>query len=76
MSQMDKKHKTCDIRTWKKHLLCDISSTNIGCPIALPEHRNPQPKILLTVVSAISALLFQPLCHQLNVCHQGGNFST
>jgi hypothetical protein len=28
MSQMDIKRKTCDIRTWKKHLFLDISSTN------------------------------------------------
>jgi hypothetical protein len=27
-SQMDVKRKTCDIRTWKKYLLLDISSTN------------------------------------------------
>jgi hypothetical protein len=27
-SQMNMKHKTCDIRTWKKHLFLDISSTN------------------------------------------------
>jgi hypothetical protein len=26
---MDVKHKTCDIRTWKKHLFLDISSINI-----------------------------------------------
>jgi hypothetical protein len=29
-SQMDLKHKTCDIRAWKKHLFLDISSTNIN----------------------------------------------
>jgi hypothetical protein len=28
-SQIDIKRKTCDIRTWKRHLLLDISSTNI-----------------------------------------------
>jgi hypothetical protein len=27
-SQMDIKRKSCDIRTWKKHLFLDISSTN------------------------------------------------
>jgi hypothetical protein len=26
---MDIKRKTCDIRTWKKHLFLDLSSTNI-----------------------------------------------
>jgi hypothetical protein len=33
-SQTDIKRKTCDIRTWKKHLFFDISSTNIDntCP--------------------------------------------
>jgi hypothetical protein len=29
-SQMDIKRKTCDTRTWKKHLFLDISSTNIA----------------------------------------------
>jgi hypothetical protein len=29
MSQMDTKHKTCDIRNWEKHLFIGISSTNI-----------------------------------------------
>jgi hypothetical protein len=38
-SQKDIDYKTCDIRTWKKHLFLDIFSTNI-CPIALPVHRN------------------------------------
>jgi hypothetical protein len=28
-SQMDIKRKICDIRTWKKHLFLDVSSTNI-----------------------------------------------
>jgi hypothetical protein len=28
-SQMDVKSKTCDIRTWNKHLFIDISSTDI-----------------------------------------------
>jgi hypothetical protein len=26
---MDIKGKTCDIRTWKKHVLLNISSTNV-----------------------------------------------
>jgi hypothetical protein len=29
MSQMDIKHKTCDIRNWKKRLFLDKSSTDI-----------------------------------------------
>jgi hypothetical protein len=37
------------------------------CPIALPVHRNPQHRSLLTVVSAITAPPFQSLLHQRNV---------
>jgi hypothetical protein len=29
MLKIDIKHKTCDIRNWEKHLILDISSTNI-----------------------------------------------
>jgi hypothetical protein len=36
------------------------------CPIALPVRRNPQHRSLLAVISAISALPFQPLVHQRN----------
>jgi hypothetical protein len=36
--------------------------------------RTPQRGSILTVVSAISALPFQLLRHQRNVCHQGGSF--
>jgi hypothetical protein len=39
------------------------------CPIALPVRRNPQHRSPLTVVSATSALPFQTLRHQWNVCH-------
>jgi hypothetical protein len=35
-------------------------------------HCNMQHISLLAVVSANPALLFQPLHHQRNVCHQGG----
>jgi hypothetical protein len=39
-SQMDIKHKTCDIQTWgKKHLFLDTSSNiDTTCPITLPVH--------------------------------------
>jgi hypothetical protein len=57
-SQMDIKRKTRDIRTWKKHLFLDISCTY---PIALPVHRNPQHRSLLTVVSATSQSPFHHL---------------
>jgi hypothetical protein len=40
-----------------------------NCPIALPVRRNPQHRSFLTVVSATSALPFQTLRHQWNVCH-------
>jgi hypothetical protein len=50
---MDVKRNTCDIRTWKKHLFLDISSTNIDT--LAPSRRNPQRRSLFTVVSATSA---------------------
>jgi hypothetical protein len=67
---MDIKRKICDIRTWEKHLFLDISSTNIvtlvlslyQC-VEILSIENP-----LTVMSARSASLFQPLSHQPNVC--------
>jgi hypothetical protein len=71
-SQMDIKRtrKTCDIRTWKKHLFPDVSSISwYTCPIASPVRRDPQHRSLVAVVSATSAPPFQPLCHQRNVCH-------
>jgi hypothetical protein len=34
-SQMDTKRKTCDIRTWRKHLFLNISSTNIHTLVPL-----------------------------------------
>jgi hypothetical protein len=69
--QMDIKRKTCDIRTWKKHLFLDISSTNIDTVVLLLYQcvESPQHRSLLTVVSAISPPPFQPLRHQLNACH-------
>jgi hypothetical protein len=44
---MDVRRKTCDIRTWEKHLFLDISSSR---SVALPVRRNPQHRSLLTVV--------------------------
>jgi hypothetical protein len=68
---MDIKRKTCDIRTWKRtfisrHILHQHWDT---CPIVSPVCWNPQHRSLLTVVSAISTPLFQPLCRQWNVYH-------
>jgi uncharacterized protein (DUF2225 family) len=60
---MDIKHKTCDIRTWKKELFLDISSNNIVPSLY-------QCVCHLTVVSATFIPPFQPLSHQQNVCHQ------
>jgi hypothetical protein len=45
MSQMDINRKTCDIRTWGKHLFPDISCTNIDrytCPVTLLVRWNAQ----------------------------------
>jgi hypothetical protein len=39
------------------------------CTVALPVRRNPQHRRLLIVVPAPSALPFQPLRQQRNVCH-------
>jgi hypothetical protein len=65
------KRKTCDIRTWRKHVLLDISSTNIDTlvPLLLSVSRNPQHRSLLTFISATSAPLFLPLLHQQKFCH-------
>jgi hypothetical protein len=74
MPQIDIKRKTCDIRTWKKHVFLDISSTTIDT--LLPslyqcvETRNTE--VFLTVVSATSASPFKPLRHQLKVFHKNG----
>jgi hypothetical protein len=55
---------------WHSNLRKKISFTNIDTlNIALPMHRNPQHRSLLTVDSATSAPHFQPLRHQRNVCH-------
>jgi hypothetical protein len=35
-SQIDLKRKTCDIRTWKKHLFLDISSANTDTLVPSP----------------------------------------
>jgi hypothetical protein len=60
------KRKTCDIRTWKKHLLLGISSTNTDTLVPslylCVETRSKE--VFLTVVSATSAPPFQPLRHQ------------
>jgi hypothetical protein len=61
---MDIERKTCDLRTWKRHLFLDISSNT--CHIALPVRRNLQNRSLLTVVSVTSA---PPI--QLFISHQG-----
>jgi hypothetical protein len=68
---MDIKHKTSNIRTWKKHLFLDISSTNIDTivPSLYPCVETHSIEIFFTVVSATSALPFQPLRHQRNIFH-------
>jgi hypothetical protein len=52
---MDIKRKTCDIRTWKKHLFLDISSTNIDTLI------QSLYQCVETRCIKVFWLLFQPL---------------
>jgi hypothetical protein len=68
-SQMDIKHKTYDIRNWKKTFISRHSLHQHGytCPISLPVRRNPQRRSLLTVVAATSAPAFQHLYHKREV---------
>jgi hypothetical protein len=66
MSQMDIKRKSCDNRTWqKKSLFLDISFTNIDTlvPSLYQCVEVRKYRIILTVFSATSAPLFQPLHH-------------
>jgi hypothetical protein len=56
-SQMDIKHKTCDIHTWKKHLFLDISSTNIDTLVQLLY------QCVKTCSLEVFWLLSQPLPH-------------
>jgi hypothetical protein len=55
--QRDIKRKTCDIRTWKKRLFLDISSTNIDkiVPLLYQCFETRSIEVLLSVVSANSA---------------------
>jgi hypothetical protein len=68
---MDIKRKTCDIRTWKI-CISRISSTNIDTlvPSLYQCVETRSMEVFLTVASAISSPLFQPLRHQRNVCHR------
>jgi hypothetical protein len=34
-SQIDSEHKACDIRTWRKHLFLNVTSTNIDTLVQL-----------------------------------------
>jgi hypothetical protein len=56
-SQMDIRHKTCDIGTWKKHLFLDMSSANIDTLVLLLYQcvETCSIEILLTVISATCA---------------------
>jgi hypothetical protein len=71
-SQMDTKCKTSDIRTLGKNIYFSTYPlpTLIHLSHLYSARRKPQHKSLLTVVSATSALLFQPLRRQRNVCHR------
>jgi hypothetical protein len=67
---MDVKRKTCDIRTWKKHLFLDISLTNIDTLVpSLYQCVKTRSIEVFWVASATSAPPFQPLRHQRNVCY-------
>jgi hypothetical protein len=70
-SQNGYKMESCDIRTREKHFISRhiLHQHWYNCPITLPMHQNPQHRSLLTIVSATSAPLFQPLRHQQNVYH-------
>jgi hypothetical protein len=64
-SQMDIKHKTCNIRTWKKHLFLTISSANIDTLVPLLHQCfETHSAEVLTVVLDTSEPPFQPHCHQ------------
>jgi hypothetical protein len=70
-SQIDMKLKTCDIRTWEKHLFLDTCSTNTDIFVPPPyeyfETRNIE----------IFALLSQPLLHlRFKLSVFGETFST
>jgi hypothetical protein len=56
-SQMDIKLRTCDIRTWKKHLFLDIFSTNIDTLVP------SLSQCVETRSIQVFWLLFQPLPH-------------
>jgi hypothetical protein len=57
---MDIDRKTCAIRTWRKSLFLDISSTNID--IIVPSlYQYVETRSLLILVSAISATPFHHL---------------
>jgi hypothetical protein len=66
------KRRTCDIRTWKKHLILDISSANIDTHVPSLYQCVDTGSIrafFLTLISATTALPFQALSHQRNICH-------
>jgi hypothetical protein len=63
-SQMDIKHKTCEIWTWKKTFIsCNILHQHwCICPTTLPVCQNPHHRSLLTVVSATCATWLGIIC--------------
>jgi hypothetical protein len=74
-SEMNIKHKICNIWTWKKHLFLEhiLHQHWYTCPFALPVRRSPQHWSLLTVVSTTYAPPFQTLRDRRNVCHPDVN---
>jgi hypothetical protein len=70
---MDMKRKTCDIRTWKKHLFLDVSSTNIDTLVPSLYHCFETRGLRVELFP----LLSQPLPHlRLNIFVISETFTT
>jgi hypothetical protein len=67
--KMDINRKTCNIRTWEKHLFLDISSIDIDILVpSLYQYFETCSIEVFWLVSANSVPPFQPLRRQRNVC--------
>jgi hypothetical protein len=64
-SQTDTERKTCDIRTWEKHLFLNISSTRIDTLVPLLYQ-------CAETCSIEVIWLLSQAHHQRNFCHHGG----
>jgi hypothetical protein len=62
--------KTCHIRTWKKHLIFYIFSTNIDTLVpSLYQCVEARSIEVFRLLSQPLPRPFQPLLHQRNICH-------